>query len=262
MAEKVSVDLGARAVLRCASLTAATGNFVGLIGPNGSGKTTLLRTMAGLQRRVAGTVRIDGQLINDMARAELARRLSFLPQGSEVHWPLRVERLVALGRIPHLDGWRRLSGPDHEAVAEALRAVGAAHLVERTVSALSTGERARVLLARALASEPAILLADEPVASLDLSHQLLVLDLIRDLCVQGMTAVVVFHDLTMAARYCDRLTLLVQGRTFAEGTPDEVLVPANLRDAYDVEGALRSDLGVPHVVSLRRIDRAPAGPLQ
>jgi len=148
-----------------------------------------------------------------------------------------------------------LLGSDHDAVLHALRSVDALHLADRVVSTLSTGERARILLARALASNPAILLADEPVASLDLNHQLLVLDVICDLCIRGMTAVVVFHDLSLAARYCSHLVLLHEGRVFAEGLPAEVLIPSNLRDTYGVDAVLSNDLGVPQVVSFGRVDQ-------
>ena len=253
-AKKISVKYGAVKILHDIALTAETGRFVGLIGPNGSGKTTLLRSLAGLQRLAGGEVSISGRLVVDMTDAERAKKLAYMPQGTEVHWPLVVGRLVALGRMPTVDFWRGLSGPDHDAVLHALRSVDALHLTDRVVSTLSTGERARVLLARALASNPSILLADEPVASLDLNHQLLILDVIRDLCIRGMTAVVVFHDLSLAARYCSHLVLLHEGRVFAEGLPAEVLIPSNLRDAYGVDAVLSNDLGVPQVVSFARLN--------
>ena len=170
-----------------------------------------------------------------------------------MHWPLLAERLVALGRIPNLDSWRGLREVDFEAVTQALNAVDVLHLRKRVVTTLSTGERARVLLARALASSPRILLADEPVAALDVSHQLLVLDVIRDLCAAGMTAIVVFHDLSLAARYCSDLVLLREGRVFAAGAPVDVLVPNTLRDAYGVRAALTTESGVPQVVSYARV---------
>ena len=254
-AKKISVKYGAVQILHDIALTAETGRFVGLIGPNGSGKTTLLRSLAGLQRLAGGEVSISGRLVVDMTDAERAKKLAYMPQGTEVHWPLVVGRLVALGRMPTVDFWRGLRGPDHDAVLHALRSVDALHLTDRVVSTLSTGERARVLLARALASNPSILLADEPVASLDLNHQLLVLDVIRDLCIRGMTAVVVFHDLSLAARYCSHLVLLHEGRVFAEGLPAEVLIPSNLRDAYGVDAVLTNGLGVPQVVSFARLDQ-------
>ena len=253
-ARSISVKFGAVQILHDISLAVDAGRFVGLIGPNGSGKTTLLRSLAGLQQLAGGGVSIDGRLITEMTDTARARKMSYMPQGTEVHWPLVVGRLVALGRIPTLDTWRGARGPDLEAVVHALRAVDALHLTDRVVSSLSTGERARVLLARALASNPSILLADEPVASLDLSHQLLVLDVIRDLCIQGMTAVVVFHDLSLAARYCSHLVLLHEGRFFAQGLPTDVLVRGNLRDAYGVDAVLSHELGVPQVVSFARLD--------
>ena len=254
-AKNISVKYGAVQILHDIALTAETGRFVGLIGPNGSGKTTLLRSLGGLQSLAGGEVSIGGRLVVDMTDAARAKEMSYMPQGTEVHWPLVVGRLVALGRIPTLDSWRGLRSPDHDAVLHALRSVDALHLTDRVVSTLSTGERARVLLARALAGNPGILLADEPVASLDLNHQLLVLDVIQDLCIRGMTAVVVFHDLSLAARYCSHLVLLHEGRVFAKGRPAEVLIPSNLRDAYGVDAVLSNDLGVPQVVSFARLDQ-------
>ncbi len=250
----IAVRLGTEQVLYDVALRGELGRFVGLIGPNGSGKTTLLRSLAGLQRLDAGRVSIIGRSLFDMTDTDRARAMSYLPQGTEVHWPLVVERLVALGRLPTLDTWRGLRGPDFDAVAQVLESVDAAHLRARVVSTLSTGERARVLLARALASNPRVLLADEPVASLDLSHQLLVLDVIHRLCAQGMTAVVVFHDLSLAARYCSHLVLLHQGRVFAEGTAATVLSGDTLRETYGVEAALSNDLGVPQVVTYGRLE--------
>jgi iron complex transport system ATP-binding protein len=254
-AKRVSVALGGRQILADVGLQAEAGGFVGLIGPNGSGKTTLLRILAGLLRPDTGGVLIDGHSLADLPDVERARAMAYLPQGTEVHWPLIVERLVALGRIPTLDTWRGLSRSDFEVVARALGSVEALHLKDRVVSTLSTGERARVLFARALASNPRILLADEPVASLDLGHQLLVLDEIKNLCAARMTAIVVFHDLSLAARYCSHLVLLDQGRVFSAGAVSDVLTPGHLRETYGVDATLSSGGGTTQVIAHSRLPK-------
>jgi len=252
-AKHVSVALGARQILTDVGLRAEAGGFVGLIGPNGSGKTTLLRILAGLLRPDAGSVSMNDRGLADMPDAERARLMAYLPQGTEVHWPLIVERLVALGRIPTLDTWRGLRESDLEVVARALGSVEALHLKDRVVSTLSTGERARVLFARALASNPRILLADEPVASLDLGHQLLVLDEVQNRCAKGMTAIVVFHDLSLAARYCSHVVLLNAGRVFSAGAATEVLTPENLRETYGVDATLSTDGGTTQIIAHGRL---------
>lgn len=252
-AQDVSVRLAGRLVLRQAGLEAPTGALIGLVGPNGAGKTTLLRTLAGLQPIEGGSIEIGGRPLEAFDRRALARAVAYLPQGARVHWPLTAERVVALGRMPHLHAWSRYDAADRQAVSAALDAVDAGDFAARSVTALSTGERARVLLARVLAGEPAVLLADEPVAALDPSHQLLVLDLLRARCSAGLTAVVVLHDLTLAARYCDRLTLLTEGRTLIEGTPETVLTPDVLRDAYGIDADLRFADGIPQLVARGRV---------
>lgn len=224
---------GGKAVLDAVDITLGPGGMTGLIGPNGAGKTTLLRVLTGLAAPWAGTVRYDGEAAHALGR-DIARRVAFLAQGGEVNWALRVDELVALGRLPH----RRFGAPgpaDLRAVERALEAADAGAFRDRTMSTLSGGERMRVLLARAMAVEAAILLADEPVTALDPYHQIRVMEVLRAEADAGAGIVVVLHDLTLAHRFCDRLVLMHEGRIMADGVPDAVLSDERVRHAYGVD---------------------------
>ena len=238
-AERISVDLGGRTVVKQVSLRAAAGQLLALIGPNGAGKTTLLAALAGL-RRFRGSVRLQGRPLATLGRRERARVLAYLPQGHIAHWPLTVRRLVELGRLPHLAPWRTPVAADRLSVEEAMQRTDIAELAERPFDTLSGGERARVMLARVLAVEAPLVLADEPVAALDPYHQLRVMELLRDYADSGAALVVVLHDLTLAARFCDELLLLREGALVARGPADEVLSAAHLAEAYRVT-ALRGE---------------------
>jgi iron complex transport system ATP-binding protein len=255
-ADSVSISLGDVHVLAGLDLEITAGEVVGLIGPNGAGKTTLLRAMAGLLPLDGGEIRFDGQPLQRIVRKQLARSLAYLPQGSGSHWAVTVETLVMLGRLPHRGPWRAPSASDQAAVEQALEACDVAQFRNRPTNQLSGGERTRVLLARALASEPKILLADEPVAGLDPGHQLDVMEKLRDLAASGAGVVVVMHDLTLAARFCSRLALLHDKRIFTEGTPAEVLSADILSRCYDIRAYHGSADGKPIVVPLARTDAA------
>ena len=227
----LTVALAGRPVLRDLTCAAAAGELLGLLGPNGAGKTTLLRALAGLIRPQAGRILLDGEDLAALRPRERARRLAFLPQSPECAWPMRAENIVALGLVPF--GTERAPA-GRAAVREALAATDALHLRDRPMTALSGGERARVFLARALVANPRLLLADEPVAELDPGHQLDIMALLRRRADAGGAIVAVLHDLTLAARFCDRLLLIEGGRLLAEGRPEAVLSPANLARAYGV----------------------------
>ncbi|HPQ97621.1 MAG TPA: ABC transporter ATP-binding protein, partial [Thiolinea sp.] len=178
-AEQVSVRKAGHTLLQAVDLQLEPGELIGLIGPNGAGKSTLLRVLAGLQAPSAGRVMLQGRPLNRYRLRERSQCLAWLEQGGVIHWPLPVERLVALGRQPHLPGWQKPSQPDQEAIEAALHATDTWDLRHRDATSLSGGERSRVLMARALAARPDILLADEPVAALDPGHQLQTMDLLR-----------------------------------------------------------------------------------
>ncbi|WP_443971014.1 ABC transporter ATP-binding protein [Sphingobium sp. CR28] len=254
--ESVSVSLRRRAILHDIATTLRPGKLIGIIGPNGAGKSTLVRTVLGLLRPDRGTVRFDDQNLSDLARRDVAQTLAYLPQGQTLHWPLSVERLVALGRIPHLSPMSRISPQDMDVVAEAMRRSDVVHLKDRTATELSGGERARVMLARALAVGAPGLIADEPLAALDPGHQFDVMDLLAGEARSGKLIIAVLHDLTMAARYCDRVIMLDQGRLVAEGDPRKVLSVARLKEVYGIDARVDLAHGWPLVVPVSRAVRA------
>lgn len=242
-AQGVTVSLGGRMVLDRATVVVVPGEVVGVIGPNGAGKSTLLRVLAGIQRPDAGKVRLDGCSLAAMTPGGRARRLSFLPQEGAPPPPMRVEDLVALGRLPHRTA-RDLAG-DGAAVARALGETGLLALRDRPASHLSGGERARLCLARALAVEAPYLLADEPVAALDPAHALAVMASFGRLAQAGRGVAVVLHDLTLAGRFCHRLVLMRDGCIVAEGRPAEILTDAAMRAVYGVTVRRVGDAVVP-----------------
>lgn len=241
---------GEAAILDGIDVQVAPGRLVGLVGPNGAGKTSLLRVLAGLLAPSGGSLTYDGRPAQAVARRERARRLAYLAQGGTVHWPLRVEQLVALGRLPHGAG----KEADRAAVERALAATGVAHLRRRPLDTLSGGERLRALLARALAVEPEILLADEPTAALDPYHQLQVMELLRAATARGLGVVLVLHDLTLAARFCDELLLLQGGRVLAAGPAPAVLTDENLAFAYGIAALRGNATGATFLLPWSRID--------
>lgn len=238
-ARDLRVVYGPRVVLDGVSAAFRTGEVTAVLGPNGAGKSTLLSCLAGLRKPASGGVSLDGRALYAIPETERARRLGFLPQTPEIAWAVDVETLVGLGRLPHRRG--RGPGPeDRAAVARALAAVEMTAFGRRDATTLSGGERARVLLARALAGEPRWLLADEPLAGLDPGHQFDATALLRRIADLGLGVVLTLHDLPLAARVADRVLLLHEGRCVADGSPGEVLTPERIAEVYGVT-ARRSD---------------------
>lgn len=230
-AEGVGHAFSGHEVLRDVSIFAGAAEVVGLIGPNGSGKTTLLRMLYRALTPDQGEVAVAGEPADRIHRRELARRVAVVVQDEPTELTVSAWDMVMLGRNPHLRAWQRHSPRDVEITAAALRRVDAEHLAARDVSTLSGGERQRVLIARALAQQATHLLMDEPTNHLDIHFQHQVLSLVRRL---GVTTIIVLHDINLAARYCDRLVLLDQGRIIVTGTVDEVLRPEVLEPVYDI----------------------------
>ena len=247
-ASQLHLAMGPCPVVHGVDVALRPGEVTAILGPNGAGKSTLLRGLAGLQAPLDGEVRLAGTSLADFKADRRAREIGYLPQEATVHWPLAVERVVALGRLPHLGPWQRLGAADGYAVDRALAATGVEHLRGRTVTELSGGERARVLLARVLAGEPDILLADEPVAGLDPYHQVHFMELVRDYAAAGRTVALVLHDLNLAARFCDRLLLMDEGRLVAEGPAREVLDPEHLARVFGIRAVYGEEGGEPYVV--------------
>ena len=250
-ARAIAVTLGGKPILQAVDLDLRPGEVLGLIGPNGAGKTTLLRVLVGLLAPTSGTLRYDGDDPAALGREALARRVAYLAQGGDTAWPLSVEAVIGLGRLPHRRPFAGPSKADVTAIDRALEACDAERFRDRTVDTLSGGERRRVLLARALAVEAPYLLADEPLAGLDPLHQLEVMELLRQTARGAAGVVVVLHDLTLAARFCDRLVLLDRGRRVAEGAPAEVLDEERLATVFGVTALRGSHDGEPLLLPWR-----------
>lgn len=234
VAEGLSLARGTRTVLAGVSAAFAPGTVTVILGPNGAGKSTLLEALAGLLAPAGGRVTLDGVELDGLGARDRARAIGYLPQGGAVHWNLRVDELVALGRLPHRGAFAGLSEADAQAIADAISAADLEGLAGRTVNRLSGGERARALLARVLAGQPKVLLADEPLANLDPRHAVEALRLFRRAAEEGAAVVLVLHDLQAAARAADRMLLLAEGQCLAAGVPEAVLTPALLGRAYGV----------------------------
>ena len=240
-AQNLSYQIQAETLLDSVDLHADRGQLVGLIGPNGAGKSTLLRAISGILNYREGTVRLDGDDLKSLSSRDIAAGLALIPQIAPYTHGFTSMELVLMGRYPHL-GRFQIEGKEDDRIArDAMRLTRTEQFADRTLDTLSGGERQRVFVSRALAQQPRVLLLDEPTSNLDVLHQLKVLDLVRQLIDDGLTAVAAIHDLNMAARYCDRLVLLKNGRVLAEGSPEEVLVPETIRSAFGVRAAVYRD---------------------
>jgi len=230
--EGVSAQIGRQSVIDCVGLTVAPGELVGVLGPNGAGKTSLLRAALGLLRLTGGQAHLAGRPIASLSEVERAARVAYLPQERRVAWNLPAWRIVALGAV------RRPPAVAEQLARAALDRVGLTALAERGVLDMSGGERARVLLARLLAGEAPLLVADEPAAGLDPEAQLMVMDIFRREAGEGRAVLTTLHDLTLAARYCDRVVVLDRGRIVAEGPPRQALNADVLARVFGLAGAL------------------------
>lgn len=229
----VEVSFADNPVLDGVDVSIDDGQFVGLVGPNGAGKTTLLRAISGVLKPNSGEVRVDGDPVSALPSKEASRRIAVVPQDTTLSFDFAVEDVVAMGRNPYQS---RFSGPgesDREHVESAMERTRVADFADRSITAVSGGERQRVLLARALAQDAPVLLLDEPTASLDINHQVRTLELVRELVDgDGKTVIAAIHDLNLAAHYCDELLLLADGRVRASGDPGTVLSEDHLEDAF------------------------------
>jgi iron complex transport system ATP-binding protein len=243
-------SFGEVSVLDGVDIGVEQGEFVGLVGPNGAGKTTLLRLLNGLLDPDEGTVQLNGTDLSTFSSKEVSRQVATVPQDSSIGFSFTAEQIVEMGRTPHrsrLD-WSDESDP----VEEALERTEMLALRDRAVDDLSGGERQRVLLARALAQEPDVLVLDEPTASLDLNHQIQVLSLVEELVREERAAIAAIHDLDLAARFCDRLVLLGDGEIRARGDPKTVLTDRALETAFETRTAVTDDpvTGTPRVTAV------------
>ncbi|WP_435657866.1 ABC transporter ATP-binding protein [Brucella pituitosa] len=233
----LDVSLGRKAVLETVGFEAGEGEFIGLIGPNGAGKTTLLRALLNLMAST-GNILLDGSDFRRMHVADRAKVIAYLPQERDVAWPVTVRMLVSLGRSALKPVFAGLDGDDETVVETAMQRMGVAELASRPANELSGGERARALIARVLAQDTPVILADEPVAGLDPAHQLELMELFAGLATEKKTVIASLHDLGLAAKYCTRLIVLNKGRLVVDGAPEDVLTPALLKDVYGIDARL------------------------
>lgn len=233
-ARHIDVSAAGAPLLRGVDCQAKAGRVTGLIGPNGAGKSTLLRALLRLQRLDAGQVIWNGDDITVRPPHRLGHVFAYLAQSQAVHWPLTVEALVTLGRRPAFTPFARLTPSDRAAIDSAMARAELADLRQRPIASLSGGERARALLARVLASDAPVILADEPVAALDPYHQLNILELLKAMAAGGRAVLMVLHDLGLARRYCDDVIVLNDGMVSAAGPAAEILTPAILEPIYRV----------------------------
>lgn len=234
----LSVQAGDAALVREASLRLSKGELVALIGPNGAGKTSLLRSALGLERRASGDALLDGTDSVKLSPMERARRVAYLPQQRPLAWPNTVRDVVALGRFAYGAAPGRLSGEDAGAVDRAIGLCALTPFADRATDTLSGGELARVHFARAFAADAPLLVADEPVAALDPRHQFRIMDMVQRFVDDGGGALVVLHDIALAARYATRLVWMQDGRIIADGPPEETLTEARMADVFGVHARI------------------------
>ncbi|MDP6685318.1 MAG: ABC transporter ATP-binding protein [Candidatus Omnitrophota bacterium] len=231
--DNLSGGYGKHNVLEDISFDMKKGEFLGIIGPNGSGKSTLLRFLSKVLLPQKGIVSIEGKDIKDLALKEFCRSVSFVPQDTVINFSFTTWEIVMMGRIPHLKRLQNEGKRDFQIAENALLQTDSSHLKNRLIDQLSSGERQRVIIAKALTQEPTLLLLDEPTSHLDIGHQIEILDLLRKLNREKkLSIVMVLHDLNLASEYCNRIVLLKEGSVFKDGTPDEVLTYQNIENVY------------------------------
>jgi len=231
--DSISGGYGTIPVIREMSFDIQSGDFLGIIGPNGSGKSTLLRLISRVLPPQKGRLLLEDKPVNNMHLKEFCRKAAFVPQDTLINFSFSAEEIVLMGRIPHLKRMQQETKSDFAAAEKAFCLTGTQELRGRLIDELSAGERQLVIIARALAQEPILLLLDEPTAHLDIGHQAQIMNLLRRLNrEQGMTIVIVLHDLNLASEYCHRLILLNQGKVFKQGVPEEVLTYLNIEEVY------------------------------
>lgn len=232
---KATLGHGQCPVLRAVDAAFAPGEFVALVGPNGAGKSTLLSALAGLNPPIAGAVMLDDQPVAAIPSADRARRIAYMPPDERAVWPVPARTITALGRMPHRKPLERLAAEDEAVIDAALARTGVSHLAHRRFDTLSSGERARVLLARTLATGAGVLLLDEPTASLDPRHQLGLMEVLAGEAASGKLVVIAAHALDLVARYCSRVLLIDNGRVATDGSPADALCEANLETVFAIK---------------------------
>ncbi|RJT01189.1 heme ABC transporter ATP-binding protein [Halococcus sp. IIIV-5B] len=257
----LGVSYGEVNALSGVDLAVEPGEVVGLVGPNGAGKTTLLGAVNGLVTPTTGTVAVGGDDVTELSARALARRVATVPQQTDLSFSFPVREVVAMGRTPYRSRFERVTDEDRDHTRRAMERTDVARFADRRIDEVSGGERQRVVFARALCQNPDGLLLDEPTASLDINHQVRLLSLLRAFVAEGRAALCAIHDLSLAARFCDRLVLLAGGTVLASGSPEAVLTESNVERAFDTRVAVTRHpvTGTPDVTALadaadRRLD--------
>ena len=238
--QNICVEKDGAQLLKDASLRLNAGELVALVGPNGAGKTTLLKCALGLMKPTSGVVTIDGAPIETLSPIDRAQKIAYLPQMRPLAWPIAVRDVVALGRYAYGTSVAGLKSDDARAVENAMKDCGVKALSQRRTDTLSGGELARVHIARTLAGETPLLLADEPIASLDPRHQFKIMDLISGYVKDGGGAIVILHDIALAARFANRMIWMSEGAVVADGAPAETLTIERMRDVFGVAASVKS----------------------
>lgn len=237
--DNISVMAGEKMLVKQASLELRAGELIALIGPNGAGKTSLLRAGLGLIRPASGRATLNGEDITQMSPVQRAQKIAYLPQIRPLAWPNLVFDIVALGRFAFGANISRLSEADRDAIHDAMKACDILHLSERRADTLSGGELARMHCARALCGRTPLLIADEPIAALDPKHQFNIMDLLRRYVDDGGGALIVLHDIALAARYADKLVWMKDGEVIASGSVTETLSPQMMSDIFGVKAKIK-----------------------
>jgi|SRR5690554_615973 len=233
-AQNLNLRIGNKSLVDDVSLQVEQGQMIGLIGPNGAGKTSLLKILANIAQADSGSYRFAGKAIEDYDEKKLAQQFGYLAQNATAHWPLRVQRLIELGRLPWQGYRQKLSTIDQAKVEQAIAITETEHLLDRVITTLSGGEQTRVFLARLFAAEPTIIFADEPIAALDPYHQLHIMEILQAHAKQGGTVIVVMHDINLASRFCDKLILMDEAKILKFGTLSQLLENNLLADTYRI----------------------------
>ena len=231
-----------KVVLDGISFDVKEGEIIGILGPNGCGKTTTLKNLNKNLSPSGGCILLDGEDLKDMVKKDIAKKIAVVPQTNEINFAFTVREIVSMGRTPFQSMLGGESREDKAIIDDAIEQTGLTALADRHINTMSGGERQRVIIARAIAQTPKIILMDEPTLHLDINMQFEVLDLIKELSVKnGLTVVIVSHDLPMVARYCDRMILLHDHKVYAAGTPEEILTPENMRVVFNIDAEPEKD---------------------
>ncbi len=233
--EDIRFSIADKEILRGISVDFAARGIHGIVGPNGSGKSSLLKNICRVWRPDSGTVTIKGRDCRSLSRRELSRTVTLVPQNTSVEFPVPVLEMVSMGRNPHLGRFRPMRKRDREIVAQALAETGTGELTGRSVTELSGGECQLVVIARALATEASLILLDEPTSDLDINHSMTIMELLASLKEKGKTILVSMHDINLARRYCDTVTIIQEGRLFFTGSPEEAFSQENIKQVFDVD---------------------------